>query len=165
VTTHGTPHAPYLPARVRDRLVVTELTPGVFCWLWQGARNASGYGATSWGASTLVHRSVLAAYGVPLRAGHVVDHVCHDPQACPGGVSCAHRLCANPLHLTQIPRPLNTSSGRSSRAWHDGRCARGHDVTLPGAVYVPPSGRRACRSCRRGERAQARGPPCAARIP
>lgn len=136
--TFGPPHAPYLPERIRLRLEVTETSPGVFCWCWEGATSSKGYGAVSWhGRRAQVHRVAWAAFGRPLLPGLVLDHLC--------GV----RSCANPWHLQQTTHRVNGSTERSDRhaSWRDGRCQKGHDLTAPAAAYVRPNGDRECRRC------------------
>jgi hypothetical protein len=151
MTNLGPPYAPYLPDRIRLRLQVTETAPGVFCWVWQGATVANGYGRVrAAGRTDYVHRVTLAAYGVALVPGMVVDHLCHDPATCPGGVNCPHRGCANPHHLRQVTYRENTSTAASQRhpTWVHGRCAQGHDIT-PADATLLDGGRRRCAECRR----------------
>ena len=95
------------------------------------------------------HRLVWELSGRQLAPGMVLDHLCHDPATCPGGTSCRHRLCVNPDHLQQTTPAANAA--RRSPRWR-GRCARGHDVSTAGAVYVRPNGDRECRACRAAAR-------------
>jgi hypothetical protein len=155
-TLHGPPHAPFLQGRlesVRLRLEV-ELPSG--CWIWQGHRNANGYGRVGIAGSTdRVHRVVFRAYGTPIPDGMVLDHICHDPATCAGGPTCTHRACANPLHLTLTTRARNRAADRSSPSgagagWaRTGRCKRGHDVTDPANLIRRSDGGRQCRACER----------------
>lgn len=124
------------------RVVVTE--DG--CHLWTGELTSKGYGiVTVRGRRVKAHRYAYGqAHGsVP----PLLDHVCHDPQACPGGPACVHRRCVNPAHLVPSDAASNVAPDRRSRRWR-GTCQRGHDVTQDDAVYVRPDGTRECRQCR-----------------
>lgn len=158
----GRPHAPYLPARIRDRLEVVDTPgrPGELCWLWQGFTRA-GYGVyhPTRRGMVLVHRLTYAAARGPLTPGLVLDHVCHDPAWCEGGDACPHRRCANPWHVEEVAPARNSSRGRAchaGRARRDGVCRNGlHDTTAPGALYAYPDGRTECLACKRAARARA----------
>lgn len=127
------------------------------CWLWTGAV-ANGYGRVV----TLerprrlapAHRYVWELHRGPVPPGMVLDHLCHRPDECAGGVTCPHRRCVNPWHLEPVTRRQNAAPDRTSHplAFRGGRCRRGHDLTAPGAILPPrPSqsrgaGRR-CAAC------------------
>lgn len=60
------------------------------CWIWQGNRDPSGYGRTSWYGKTYYARQIalLISNGeFPLR--YILD-------------TCGTRLCVNPHHLTRL---------------------------------------------------------------
>lgn len=117
------------------------------CVEWTGARSSAGYGAIWISPGTgmaRAHRVVLTwALGQDISTRDV-DHL------------CSNRLCVAPSHLELVDHAENIrrSSGvaaPTARAVADtGRCARGHDLTLPGA-WVRPQGRnsRQCRECKR----------------
>ncbi|WP_175172401.1 HNH endonuclease [Achromobacter pestifer] len=82
-----------------NTMISDELTHnGTPCWLWIGARNASGYGKMSMRfkkgprkgkvKSALAHRVALVEMGgCRLNSKSVVMHLCNN------------RLCCNPAHL------------------------------------------------------------------
>lgn len=73
---------------------------------WNGPRNTTG--------ETMAHRAAYTFIHGPIPEGKVLDHVCHDPETCPGGVGCLHRRCVNPYHLKAVTRKENSSSSRKS---------------------------------------------------
>jgi hypothetical protein len=46
-------------------------------------------------------------------------------------------------------RKWGSGSGNNNRSFIDGKCARGHDITIPGAIKVNSRGRRYCLACRK----------------
>lgn len=74
------------------------------CWLWMGKPRSNGYGVMAVQGSTIgAHLFAYRALIGPVPEGHVIDHVCHTVDlSCPGGPSCAHRLCVNPFHLEAV---------------------------------------------------------------
>lgn len=76
------------------------------CWPWTGKPDlyAGSYGRIHVnGIIRLAHAvSWEIAHGIPVPAGHHVDHVCHNAALAAGLCAhgaCAHRLCVNPAHL------------------------------------------------------------------
>ncbi len=58
------------------------------CWIWTGAKNQDGYGATSLrGVHMAAHRASFLLYRGPIRDGLQVRHSCDTP------------ACVNPNHL------------------------------------------------------------------
>lgn len=135
----------------------TDPDPITGCRLWTGATDQNGYGQVWFeGRTVRLPRLLMAwSYGaelddVPSRLS--TRHTCHEPR------------CVEPDHLLiGLPWQNTLDAYRAGRLWWpnqfvDGRCRRGHDVTLPGAVYVRRgrrSGQRSCEQCRR-ERARER---------
>lgn len=110
------------------------------CWPWTGSANIAGYGVfLHYGA----HRNAYRITNGDIPEGMVIDHVCHDPEACPGGSDCPHRICCNPSHLAPALSSENTARGRSSAhvRTHDGLC----QVPGCGREYAAAvNGRRLC---------------------
>jgi hypothetical protein len=81
------------PAKVLEHLLSRTVQDGD-CWIWQGAKNAKGYGKFSVGGlkNLYVHRYVCEQFR-GLRAGQVAMHSCDRPS------------CINPTHL----RPASSS--------------------------------------------------------
>jgi len=111
------------------------------CWLWQGFRNYSGYGLTTYrGANTNVHRAMYQAhFGMRLETEQYVLH------------RCDVRNCANPDHLFIGSAKDNNNDCASKGRHYEGsrtHCERGHEFTLEN-TYVAKNGSRNCRECQR----------------
>jgi len=112
-----------------------EKTPT--CWNWTGAI-VRGYGRTSVkGKATPAHRAVYELLAGPIPVGYEPDHV------------CKNRRCVRPDHLDIVLRAENNrrSTSPSANNARKVRCDRGHPFTAEN-TYVPPSGRRVCRTCK-----------------
>jgi hypothetical protein len=77
------------------------------CWIWQGARTGSGYGAIQRepGSTSMVGAHVRAyeAEHGPMPEGLVVDHLCRV------------KMCVNPAHMEAVTMAENTRRGRSAK--------------------------------------------------
>ena len=123
------------------------------CVLFTGNVNGDGYGILSRNNKTVsAHRAAYEHFVGPIPDGMTLDHECHNRDAaCEGGLTCLHRRCVNPEHLTPKVMGENvlasdrSTSGRNARKTH---CIHGHEFT-PENTYVPPKrpDRRYCRSC------------------
>lgn len=81
--------------------------------------------------------------------GNMIDHVCHDPRVCAGGISCPHRQCIEPKHLSLASIAENSSKERSHSYWADQtHCIHGHEFTEKN-TYQAKTGTRACKQCKR----------------
>ncbi len=128
------------------------------CWWWTGRLNRDGYGVmTVDGSPRLVHRlSYVCKHGQFPPDRPISDHSCHDPQTCPGGVTCPHRRCANPDHIEPSTKSYNSGADRCSTegiilarraaSISTTHCHNGHLYT-PENTLTNKHGWRQCREC------------------
>ena len=97
---------PGRPARSRQQAVAQILSSTVLnngCHLATvGTLIADGYRRTEiGGVGIMVHRLVYEEVNqTTLAPAMTVDHLCHNADYdCPGGPTCLHRQCVNPVHL------------------------------------------------------------------
>ena len=120
------------------------------CTLWTGALEKTGYGRRKIdGKMWLAHRWAYQEFYGDLRNDMVVDHLCFT------------RACINPLHLRQITREENSARHKpgctctpcNPVAHMRDFCAKGHDLTLPGARKKPrkPGWAEYCAQCVRDQ--------------
>ncbi|WP_162854385.1 HNH endonuclease signature motif containing protein [Verrucosispora sp. SN26_14.1] len=144
------------PLRIRAFIAQVDTTGGPdACWTWRGHKNDDGYGRFG-KQSEGAHR---VAYELMVRAvpdGLTVDHQCHNADTtCPGGTTCAHRLCVNPAHLEAVTQRENLLRSPHTMPHHNAaktHCPRGHRYT-PENTYSRRTAkgyaRRECKTCRR----------------
>ena len=121
------------------------------CIRWQGTIGTDGYGGS--GPHRAHRLAYVEAYG-PVPVGFHVGHVCHDvDMTCPGGPSCPHRACVNPLHLEAQTPKQNTLGGVKGRKALRTHCVNGH--ALQDNLYINSRGHRCCQSCARDSDAAA----------
>lgn len=112
------------------------------CWDWRGVRDREGYGFFTPNyrnshSPVRAHRWSWEHFNGELPDGLVLDHLCRN------------KSCVNPWHLDPVTPYENTRRAR----WANGRCQRGHDMSLPGAFKYRKNDR-TCRTClREGQRA------------
>ena len=108
IAGHGARRSP----EQRFRKWVGEAKAGG-CWPWRGTIADNGYGRLSLGYSSVpAHRFSYELHVGTVPEGHVLDHLCHTRDAsCPGGSTCPHRRCVNPVHLEPVPHPENCRRG------------------------------------------------------
>ncbi|MEV0183833.1 hypothetical protein AB0I54_31795 [Streptomyces sp. NPDC050625] len=133
--------------------LLTKVTPGHGgCWIYTGnIHKNTGYGCFTISAKkrTSAHRAAYELLVAPIPPGAHLDHTCHTADdGCPGGISCLHRRCVNPLHLEPVTaqenllRSRRTVAGRNARKTH---CPQGHEYT-PENTGTNSKGRY-CRAC------------------
>lgn len=91
------------------RTKVTEDPSG--CWLWDGAKQAQGYGTTNiqtarGRSNTTAHRLFFVAYVADIPHGETIHH------------KCGTRACVNPDHLEAISQRENAAEMFERKALH-----------------------------------------------
>jgi hypothetical protein len=138
-------------ASVEDRFFAKVAPPdNDGCTLWNASVNNHGYGTFLFGRK--VQKSHRVAY--VLEFGEIpdnldIDHTCHTRDtSCPGGVTCKHRKCVNPLHLEPVTKRENYRRGRSPAKANADKthCKHGHAFTADN-IYGASQGRRICKAC------------------
>lgn len=75
------------------------------CWVWQGHRDAKGYGQFSFrNRAWWAHRLAYVTFRGRIYNGNEIDH-----SACP----CRDKSCVNPDHLKQTTHHRNSVEGRA----------------------------------------------------
>lgn len=147
---HGDPTATVLHTGPPEDRLWSSVERGLeeACWPWTGRTQNNGYGLVSVdGKHFRAHRYAYELSNGPIPTGYTIDHTCHDPKQCDGGVDCPHRRCCNPAHLAAVPPGHNNTKERSiSRNGQKTHCKRGHAFTL-GNTKITSAGSRACRRC------------------
>jgi hypothetical protein len=139
-------HGPVPPHR-------PELGP---CWLWTKKLDRYGYGRffPEHRKNVVVHRYAYELVKGSIPEGKTLDHLCHDPSTCTGGVTCPHRPCLNPAHLDPISSALNRKRGVAKRPGNGENmrsrthCPQGHPYD-DANTHIKPNGSRSCRACAR----------------
>ncbi|MDX3235676.1 HNH endonuclease signature motif containing protein [Streptomyces sp. ME03-5709C] len=145
--------------------LLDKVTPGWGgCWIYTGhIHKNTGYGTFTVSAkrTTTAHRISYELFVGPVTKGVHVDHRCHNQATdCPGGRTCIHRRCINPLHLEAVTGRENllrsslTVAGANARKTH---CPNGHEYTPENTYRIPgrPTNRY-CRECSRQYKRNAR---------
>ncbi len=148
-----------------DRLMEkVEIQPNG-CWWFTACLNPQGYGIISSGATgkaLLAHKVSYEHFHGPVPDGLDLDHTCHDPTTCSGGITCLHRRCCNPDHVEPVTRIVNASPSRG----HSGisirklaavqkaktHCPQGHEYTPENTYRVTTTNGgigRMCLTCKR----------------
>lgn len=122
------------------------------CWPWTGHRSQKNYGQFGDGKSGSMpaHRYGFEQLVRPLEPGETVDHTCHnrDPE-CPGGNTCEHRACQNPVHWEAVPGVVNVARGKSFSAVNSRKthCSQDHELTEENTYLVHGGRSRQCKTC------------------
>lgn len=110
------------------------------CWYWVGGLDGKGYGKV---LQAQAHRWMYERKVGPIPEGKDLDHDCHNrDESCPGGLSCSHRRCVNPDHLTPVSRKENLANGNGfggAKYKIKTECSRGHDISSDDSVYKIPN--------------------------
>jgi hypothetical protein len=92
------------------------------CLVWTDVLHRRGYGSFSAdGRLWKAHRWAYERWVGPIPGGLTIDHL------------CCNKACVRIDHLEPVTNAENTRRAKERRA---NRCRRGHDLTLPGAVYT-----------------------------
>lgn len=132
--------------QLTDWLLAGSEVTDVGCLIPPVTIPAGGYPSVRVGDSMVsAHRLVFEVRNRALGKGELVDHTCHDPSSCEGGLPCPHRGCINPDHLVATTNSENVSKARASRKVKT-HCRHGHEFT-PENTYTDKRGSRHCRKC------------------
>lgn len=128
------------------------------CLMWAGGVSTPhNYGAFKAAradghkVSQRSHKWLWQQLNGPVPDGLELGHLCHDPQVCPPGMGCPHRLCV--VHVTPQTRRENLMAGGTPAAINAARTECSgvygpHDLTDPDNVYIRPgTNHRECRAC------------------
>ena len=112
------------------------------CLIWNGAKDADGYGLIRFeGRTTRTHRVAytLAVGAIP--DGHEIDHLCR-----------VH-ACMEPTHLEPVEHVVNVRRGRSGEPERSKtHCSNNHPFDADNTQWY--AGRRVCRTCHREKQAR-----------
>jgi len=132
-----------------DVLARVEQSPDG-CLIFPGA-TSRGYGTIRRsGVNYMAHRIAYEAANGPIPVELCVDHMCHNPRECPGGL-CSHRRCVNPDHLRLLTREENSALASSKLKPF---CVNGHPRT-PETTRPNGHGRNVCIECHRARQRSA----------
>lgn len=127
------------------------------CKPFEGYVSPQGYGMRRHGGTpTTAHRvAYIEAHGA-IPDGLQIDHLCHDPDECPGGNACPHRRCVEVTHLAAVTQGDNLRRGGSPTGVNARKavCSRGHAFTEK-SKRADGKGRR-CRECANEDAAKQR---------
>lgn len=126
----------------------SQLIPETGCRLWTGALDRDGYGVITLPQPKRARKAHRVAYEVfvgLIPAGAEIDH------------RCRMRSCIEPTHIEPVTHRVNVlrSDHWAARQAAQTHCRRARHPLSGSNLYVPPSGGRACRACRRAAAARA----------
>jgi len=121
------------------------------CWWYKGVPNRKGYAQTRIGwpvtKPILIHRLSWIYYKGDIPDGMVLDHICHDPAVCKGGITCEHRRCVNPDHL-QIVTPTENGQRTVRLLKYRTHCTKGHSLEN-NTIQFPSRTTTICHTCKK----------------
>lgn len=108
------------------------------CWRWTAGCTRAGYGLFSINRHpTYAHRFAYEVTVGRIPPRLQIDHLCRI------------KNCVNPVHLEPVTNAENGRRGLAGHHWATRTsCLKGHPYTVAN-LYVDPSGRRRCVTCRR----------------
>lgn len=99
------PDTPIPPDVIRRFMAFVELNKVNGCWIWNGRKDAAGYGKFKYmGKMLSAHRVSYAMFGGKIEEDETVNH------------KCLHQSCVNPWHLETMTRSENTADANRRRA-------------------------------------------------
>lgn len=114
------------------------------CWPWEGAILSTRGGGAGYGHFPIRGHNIVAhRIAYELLVGRIPEGLTLDHE-------CRFRACVNVLHLEPVTSAVNTLRGFGPTAMNARKteCLAGHELTDLN-LYLTPSGRRQCRTCRR----------------
>ena len=126
------------------------------CWIFPRALTDKGCTRVYFeGKQIHTHQASYITFVGQVPEGKNLDHTCHKPEICDGGVGCSHRACINPSHLEPVTFVENILRGAGPSAKNSRKklCHKGHKL-----FFDPHLGHRRCKTCARESRLR-RFPP------
>jgi hypothetical protein len=118
------------------------------CIIWDKSIKDTGYGQTLFrGKITKAHRAAWIEANGEIPEGLVIDHTCHNPKECEGGVTCIHRACVNVEHMRLVKQRENIMAGRHNID-NRSHCNQGHPF-IKENIMIRKNGHRECAECNR----------------
>jgi hypothetical protein len=118
------------------------------CILIPASLNRNGYGQLFYqGKNQRAHRVVWMRANGPIPKDKVIDHICHNPKECEGGITCSHRACINLDHMRLTTQQENIMAGLHNID-NRSHCNQGHPF-IKENIMVRKSGKRECSQCNR----------------
>lgn len=123
------------------------------CIRWHLYIHDNGYGQANIpgtkGKHMNAHRFVWVQAHGEIPEGMVLDHLCHNPSECSGGVTCKHRRCVNPDHLALVTEKENSQKSVRVYEFRE-ECINGHKVKKN--LGITPKGKRYCITCNKEQK-------------
>lgn len=119
-----------------DRYIVEDRGYDTPCWIWQGSKDAQGYGR-------LYCRSRPGSNSFRAHRLSYEVHVGAIPEGLELHHDCCQQSCLNPEHLRPLSRAEHARFHPLALRTH---CINGHEYT-PANTYTSPAGQRDCREC------------------